>query len=101
MNNTSADADVQAALRAQSAIRFVDALEVEVLSPPMIPAGAALSGGASAAVDAGSVVAFTDALDGQQKADVLNSTLLAQLAANSRHDRLLLVRPRDAAAAGR
>lgn len=42
---------------------------------------------ASANVDAASVVTFVDGLSQQQKEDVLNSTLLAQLAANKQHDR--------------
>ena len=42
---------------------------------------------ASANVDAASVVTFVDGLSGQQKEDVLNSTLLAQLTANRKHDR--------------
>ena len=46
-----------------------------------------LQEGTFAAVDAGSVLGFTDTVNIQQKADVLNSVLLAQLAANARHDR--------------
>lgn len=38
-------------------------------------------------VDAGSLVSFTSTLKGQQKSDVLNSTLFAQLAATKKHDR--------------
>ncbi|CAB4015156.1 Hypothetical predicted protein [Paramuricea clavata] len=38
-------------------------------------------------VDAGGLVSFTEKLTGQNKADVLNSTLLAQLAASKKHDR--------------
>ena len=38
-------------------------------------------------VDAGSLVSFTEKLSGQNKADVLNSTLLAQLAATKKYDR--------------
>lgn len=38
-------------------------------------------------VDAGSLVSFTSQLNGQHKEDVLNSTLLAQLAANKKYDR--------------
>jgi hypothetical protein len=41
----------------------------------------------SAYVAAASVVSFTDGVSGQQKEDLLNSTLLAQLAANHRFDR--------------
>jgi hypothetical protein len=42
---------------------------------------------ASANVDAASLVTFVDGVSGQQKQDVLNSTLLAQLAANRKHER--------------
>lgn len=42
----------------------------------------------SASVDAGSVISFTANITGQAKSDVLNSTLLAQLAANKQHDRV-------------
>lgn len=45
------------------------------------------STGRSAYVAAASVVAFADGVGGQQKEDLLNSTLLAQLAANKKHDR--------------
>lgn len=38
-------------------------------------------------VDAGSLVSFTSHLNTQQKEDVLNSTMLAQLAANAKYDR--------------
>ena len=41
----------------------------------------------SAYVAAASVVSFADGVTGQQKEDLLNSTLLAQLAANHRFDR--------------
>ena len=41
----------------------------------------------SSFVVAASVVSFADGVTGQQKEDLLNSTLLAQLAANRRHDR--------------
>ena len=41
----------------------------------------------SAYVAAASVVSFADGVTGQQKEDLLNSTLIAQLAANSRFDR--------------
>jgi len=43
--------------------------------------------GKSAAVNAGSLTSFVEGLDGQDKADVMNSTLLAQLAANNAYDR--------------
>jgi len=41
----------------------------------------------SANVAAASVAAFSDGVSGQQKEDLLNSTLLAQLSANNRYDR--------------
>ncbi|MFF8861717.1 hypothetical protein ACF08B_06655 [Streptomyces sp. NPDC015139] len=41
----------------------------------------------SAAVDDGSIVCFADGLDIVHKQDVLNSTLLAQLAASNKYDR--------------
>lgn len=41
----------------------------------------------SAAVDAGSLISFLEGMDPQHKKDVLNSTLLAQLAANKQYDR--------------
>lgn len=40
-----------------------------------------------AAVNAGSLVSFVSGLTAQHKSDVLNSTLLAQLAANKKYDR--------------
>lgn len=42
---------------------------------------------AQAYVNAGSLVIFSSRLTGQQKQDVLFSSLLAQLAANKKHDR--------------
>jgi hypothetical protein len=53
---------------------------------PVGPAGVPREG-AFAAVNAGSVLGFTGTVSAQQKADVLNSVLLAQLTANARHDR--------------
>ncbi|KAI0323761.1 hypothetical protein GY45DRAFT_531910 [Cubamyces sp. BRFM 1775] len=41
----------------------------------------------SAAVDAGSAISFVGTLPKQLRSDVLNSTLLAQLAANKKYDR--------------
>ncbi|MFI6802976.1 hypothetical protein [Streptosporangium canum] len=85
--NSDVESTLRAEMQAESALRFIDTLEIEALSPPLIQAGSALTEGASAAVAGGSVVAFTDRLNGKQKSDVLNSLLLAQLAANKRHDR--------------
>lgn len=71
-------------LKVEGALRFLDALELD--QPSRRIRAAAVAGG-SAVVDAGSLVAFTDALDDQQKADVQNSVLLAQLAASKKYDR--------------
>src|SRR6202008_4755214 len=56
---------------------------------PFRPAGPIVlpRAGVFAAVDGGSVVGFTGTLSAQQKADVLNPLLFAQLSANARHDR--------------
>lgn len=52
------------------------------------PARSALSSGEkSAQVNAGSLTSFTERLEGQQKADVQNSTLLAQLASDKQYSR--------------
>jgi len=83
--------DVQARAQAQ----FVDDLEIEVLgSGRLWRSGQSAAFGdrdqaqaASANVDAASVVTFVDGLSQQQKEDVLNSTLLAQLATNKQHNR--------------
>lgn len=45
--------------------------------------------GKSAAVNAGSLTSFTSGMTGQRKSDVQNSTLLAQLAADKKHDRMV------------
>jgi len=74
---------------------FIENLEIEILGSGRLwrsGENAALNDPAqpqpaSANVDAASVVTFVDGLSGQQKEDVLNSTLLAQLAANRKHDR--------------
>lgn len=82
-------------LQKQMAVKFLENLEIEVLGSGRIwrPGyGAALNDVQrqpwSANVVAASVVAFADGIFGQQKEDLLNSTLLAQLAANQKHDRV-------------
>jgi hypothetical protein len=47
-----------------------------------------ITGVDGAAVDGGSVVSFVGMVDGSMREDVLNSTLLAQLAANKKWDKL-------------
>ena len=73
---------------------FVENLVLEVLGSDQLwrsGASAALADPGpqprSAYVAAASVVSFADGVAGQQKEDLLNSTLLAQLAANRRADR--------------
>lgn len=70
--------------------RFIAELELAETPPaaaelPYVPI--ALTTEKSASVADGSVVCFTDGLSVQHKQDVLNSTLLAQLAANKKYDR--------------
>lgn len=76
------------------ATEFVEKLEIEVLgSGRMWRAGQSAAFNdvqrqpPSANVVAASIVAFADGIFGQQKEDLLNSTLLAQLAANRQYDR--------------
>jgi hypothetical protein len=83
----SSDIELEMKERVENSLQFIDSLEIAVPELRYAQGGMALQEGASAAVDAGSVVAFTDTLNGQQKSDVLNSTLLAQLAANKKFDR--------------
>src|ERR1043166_957342 len=86
---------LKAALEASAAEQFVENLNIEILGSGRLwrpGQNAALEErdkpqAASANVDAASLVTFTDGVSGQQKEDVLNSTLLAQLAANRKHDR--------------
>jgi hypothetical protein len=73
---------------------FVESLALEALGSERLwrsGASAALADPGpqphSAYVAAASVVSFVDGVTGQQKEDLLNSTLLAQLAANHRFDR--------------
>lgn len=69
-------------------VSFVRSLELENYSGAFIGnRHIAGSPKAEGFVDAGSLVSFTSQLNGQHKEDVLNSTLLAQLAANKKYDR--------------
>ncbi len=76
--------------RTQTALQFVQSLTLPEHKPvltaqePLKLLGATQ---ASAAVDDQSVVCFVDGLDAQLKSDVLNSTLLAQLAASAKFPR--------------
>lgn len=81
-------------LQMEMAREFVENLEVEVAGSGRLwrPLGDAAFAeqrckAPGAFVVAASVVAFTDGLSQQQREDVLNSTLLAQLAANLRYER--------------
>jgi hypothetical protein len=78
----------------QTAVAFVENLEIEVLGTGRLwrsgnsaALGDVRAQQPSANVVAASVVAFSDGIFGQQKEDLLNSTLLAQLAANKKYDR--------------
>ncbi|NGO07513.1 hypothetical protein G5C60_07545 [Streptomyces sp. HC44] len=84
---TSSDLEVEEKQRVADSLQFIDGLELAAPEMRYLPPGVALQEEQSAAVVAGSIVAFTDGLNGQQKSDVLNSTLLAQLAANKKFDR--------------
>ena len=85
----------QGAALASGPAEFVENLEIEVLGSGRLWRSGESAGftdpaepqPASGNVDAASVVTFVDGLSGAQKEDVLNSTLLAQLAANRKHDR--------------
>lgn len=74
--------------RQQTALQFVDSLTLPPHKPVLTdnaPLKLLNSTQASAAVDDQSVVCFVEGLDGQLKSDVLNSTLLAQLAASAKY----------------
>lgn len=77
-------------LESRTALQFVQSLTLPVHKPvltaqePLKLLGAAQAG---AAVDDQSVVCFVEGLDAQLKSDVLNSTLLAQLAASAKFPR--------------
>ena len=71
-------------------VEFVRNLEIVDYFPPFKgpKLGTAVSDGKKQGfVDDGSLVSFTVNLQGQDKQDVLNSTLLAQLAASKKYDR--------------
>ena len=85
-----------------AAVKFVNELELEehsgavlmkaasgrrLASAPSTAAAAVSDGKAQGFVDNGSLVSFTSNVTGQNKKDVLYSTLLAQRAANKKHDR--------------
>ncbi|KAI0326055.1 hypothetical protein GY45DRAFT_1374285 [Cubamyces sp. BRFM 1775] len=70
----------------EESVRFIQG--INALPAAGISADAAtISGASDAAVAAGSSVAFVSDLDSQMKADVLNSTLLAQINSDFLHDR--------------
>lgn len=76
--------------RASAALQFVQSLtlpEIETLYTAGEPLNLLTSDQASAAVDDQSVVCFTAGLSSQLKSDVLDSTLLAQLAASAKFPR--------------
>ena len=73
-------------------VKFVAELEIEKRSISSRSVGVAFSSKdykAQGFVNDGSLVSFTSNLKRQQKQDVLYSTLLAQLAANKKHDRFI------------
>ena len=73
---------------AMDPVSFVRSLELEPYSSGFLGDGRiAADIKKEGFVDAGSLVSFTSSLSGQQKSDVLNSTLLAQLASNKTYDR--------------
>lgn len=73
---------------------FIGELDIPVLAPSApggyrAPALTLVRAGQKAAqVNCGSLVSFVEGLGAQNKADVQNSTLLAQLAANKKYDRM-------------
>jgi hypothetical protein len=87
--------DLAVEVQAHTRVQFVENLEIEILGSGRLwysDQTAAFGDrnqaqAASANIDAASIVTFVDGLSQQQKEDVLNSTLLAQLAANKQHDR--------------
>lgn len=68
---------------------FIDSLELAEPRGPVLPVREMVLADTkqSASVDAGSLISFVAGLTAQQKSDTLNSTLLAQLAANKKYDR--------------
>ena len=63
---------------------FIQSLELATPESEIMAIG---NSEGSASVDAGSLMSFVDDVKGQQRSDVLNSCLLAQLAANKKYDR--------------
>ena len=71
-------------------VRYINNLELAEAPKSVIGAGPARLTGdeeMAAYVDAGSLVSFTAGVKPEQKSDVMNSTLLAQLAANKKYNR--------------
>ena len=66
---------------------YLDTLELATLPGGLVERKLLTDDKAQGFVDAGSLVSFVDGLSSGTKADVLNSTLLAQLAANKAADR--------------
>lgn len=88
-------ADIKNASSFISSLIIPEPYEYEVLSDRIRTSSTASSGVTncrknntkSAQVNAGSLTSFTEKLTGQDKADIQNATLLAQLAATKKHDR--------------
>ena len=70
-------------------VSFVKSLELYAMPTPVSKGviGRLEDSKAQGLVGAGSLVSFTRELSGQNKEDVLNSTLFAQLAATKKYDR--------------
>lgn len=81
-----------ATVEQENAVRFIETLDLAE-TPAGLPARtgarelAPAEDRPGAYVDAGSIPSFVEDVSGLHRADVLNSTLLAQLAANAQHDR--------------
>lgn len=78
-------------MEVRSLNEYIDSLKLEDPPPSLLTTRDTFanikSDEESANVDAGSLISFDAKVTSQQKKDVLNSTLLAQLAANYAHDR--------------
>lgn len=75
-------------------IEFIESLQLAPLDPPavMIERTRSLAGEASAAVNAGSIVAFAPGISAQDQEDILYSMQLAQRAASAVADRYTAVK---------
>ena len=80
----------------EETVAFIESLELadsrhvnfpEITALTALDASKDSAGKESGFVDAGSLVSFVSGVSEQSQADVLNSTLLAQLAANKKYDR--------------